>query len=369
MPFTATYDGERILPHEAESTDLIVCPICDDTMSVVAEHRRRGSFVARHFRHQTNDECSGESIPHLRMKAIAFSKLVTNYPNADISIEEPVGSRRADVLVKFPEPRNPLGKGIAVEVQHRNNSKDLFATDQDYYNKGFSVLWLSEQHYSEYDVAIDHVQPVWPKALPQLRGYDGISWPVVNKSSNPEIQVLLPPDYLDHYKPSIREAFERGQRQRSNRSWTMHRQVWLSTPRQPTKRSLQFAEAPVSGFYLKLSKGKKGETPEFVHVLLSEGDVDSLQNVPEMVDSALEKEQTEGEWQDLDVCWLKAYDDPVTAWLKVVSTPDNGYLLELGKKDANGQSEQVKTAFTPSEKLQYNVRNFFDDLGPYLSKD
>jgi hypothetical protein len=120
---------------------------------------------------------------------------------------------------------------------------------------------------------------------------------------------------------------------------------------------------------LKLSKGKKGERPEFVHVPLSEGDVDSLQNVPEVVSSALEKDQTEGEWQDQEVCWLKAYDDPVTAWLKVVSTPDNGYLLELGKKDANGQSDQVKTSFTPSEKFQYNIRDFFDGLVPYLSKE
>jgi len=369
MPFTATRDGERILPHEAESSDLIVCPICDDTMSIVAEHRRRGRFIARHFRHQSIDECSSESVPHLRMKAIAFSKLVTTYPSADVSIEEPVGSRRADVLVKFPEPRYPLGKGIAVEVQHRNNSKDLFATDQDYYDEGFSVLWLSEQHYSEYDVATDHVQPVWPKALPQLRGYDGFSWPVVNEPSTPEIQVPLPLDYLHHHKPSIREAFERGQRQRSNRSWTTHRQVWLSTPRQPTKRSLQFAEAPAGGFYLKLSKGKKGESPEFVHVPLNKGDVDSLQNIPEVVDSALKKEQAEGEWQDMAVCWLKAYDNPVTAWLKVVSTPDNGFLLELGKKDGNRPSDLVKTAFTPSEEFKYNLRTFFDDLGPYLSKD
>ncbi|SNZ03569.1 Competence protein CoiA-like family protein [Natronoarchaeum philippinense] len=369
MPFTATRDGERVLPHEAESSDALVCPVCDDAMSVVDEHRRRGSFVARHFRHQTNDECRGESIPHLRMKAIAFSKLVTTYPDADVSIEKSVGPRRADVLVEFPEPRSPLGKGIAVEVQHRNNSKDLFATDQDYYDEGFSVLWLSEQHYAEYDVAIDHIQPVWPKALPQLRGHDGLSWPVVDEPSTPEIQVPLPPDYLDHHQPSIRDAFERGQRQRSNRSWTTHQQVWLSKPHQPTNRSLQFAEAPAGGFYLKLSKGKKGQRPEFVHVPLREDDIGRLQHAPDVLNSALEKKQVEGEWQDLDVCWIKAYADPITAWLKVISTPDNGYLLELGKKDANGQSDQVKTAFTPSEKFHYRFRDFFDSLEPYLSKE
>lgn len=168
MPFTAIRNGERVLPHETSSDDSLTCPLCNDEMTVVTGHPRKGGFVARHFRHQINDECQGESVPHLRMKSIAFSKLVTRYPDATVSIEESVGSRRADVLVQFPEPRKPLGKGIAVEVQYQNNSKDLFATDQDYYDEGYSVLWLSEQHYEGYDVTVDHVQPVWPNVLPKL---------------------------------------------------------------------------------------------------------------------------------------------------------------------------------------------------------
>jgi competence CoiA-like predicted nuclease len=116
-------------------------------MSVVEGHHRKSGFVARHFRHQLNDDCGGESIPHLRMKSIAYSKLVAEYPEASIAVEESIGARRADILVTFPDPQQPLGQGIAVEVQHKNNSKDLFATDQDYYDEGYSVLWLSKQHY------------------------------------------------------------------------------------------------------------------------------------------------------------------------------------------------------------------------------
>lgn len=368
MPFTAIRGSERILPHEASSTDSLVCPICDDAMSVVEGHHRKGGFVARHFRHQLNDDCGGESIPHLRMKSIAYSKLVAEYPNAAITVEESIGTRRADILVKFPDPQHPLGKGIAVEVQHKNNSKNLLATDQDYYDEGYSVLWLSKQHYSDYDVAIEHVQPVWPNALPQLRGYDGLSWPASESTPPLEMEVSLPPDYLEQHRSSLRKAFERGQRQRSNRSWTTHQQVWLSKPHHPTKRSLQFAEAPAGGFYLKLSKGKKGEQPDFVHIPLNEEDVDSLESAHTVITAALEEDQTEGEWQDLAIRWPKAYDATVTAWLKVVSTPDNSYLLELGKKDKSGQPDNVKTAFNPSKRFENRLRKFFEDIEPYLSE-
>jgi competence CoiA-like predicted nuclease len=95
MPFIATRNADRVLPHEATTDSDLSCPVCGDSMSVVAAHTRDGTFVARHFRHRTNDDCAGESAPHLRMKAIAFSKLQTAYPDANVSIEASIGTRRA----------------------------------------------------------------------------------------------------------------------------------------------------------------------------------------------------------------------------------------------------------------------------------
>ncbi len=62
------------------------------------------------------------------MKLIAFSKLQTEYPNATIELGASVEDRRADVLVTFPEPRHPLGHGIAVEVQQLQPHKGSSVT-------------------------------------------------------------------------------------------------------------------------------------------------------------------------------------------------------------------------------------------------
>ena len=274
MPFVAIREGDRVLPYEATKADTLICPVCDDEMTFVTSHHRRGSFVAPHFRHQTNDDCAGESAVHLRMKSIAFSKLDEAYPEATVVSEEPVGSRRADILVRFPQPQFPYGHGIAVEVQYRNDSKDLLKTDQDYYDAGYSVLWLTQQHFDEYNVAIDHIQPVWPNALPQLRGYDGLDWPVEEGTQEVEHHIRLPPDYFKANRSTLRDAFETGRAQRSDADWQTHAQVWLSKPRYTIKRSLQCVESPSGGFYLKLSKGQQGERPEFVHLASRAPDID-----------------------------------------------------------------------------------------------
>lgn len=113
---------------------------------------------------------------------------------------------------------------------------------------------------------------------------------------------------------------------------------------------------------MNLSKGEKGKHPTSVHVPLNENDVKRIEEATQVFKPALEQNPTEGEWEDVDVYWLKDYDDPLTAWLKVVSTPDNSYLLELGKKGLDDESENVKAEFTPTENLHRELRSFFEEI-------
>jgi hypothetical protein len=367
MPFVATCDGERVLPYEAAKADTLLCPVCDDEMTCVTSHHRHGSFVAPHFRHQTNDDCAGESATHLRMKSIALSKLAEAYPEATVAPEEPVGSHRADILVSFPEPRFPYGHGIAVEVQYRNDSKNLLKTDQNYYDVGYSVLWLTQQHFDEYDVTIDHIQPVWPNALPQLKRYDGLDWPLEESTPTVKRRIRLPPDYFEAHRATLRDAFDTGRSQRSNQDWPTHTQVWLSKPRHTTKRSLQLVENPSGSLYLKLSKGQQGKRPEFVHLPVTSNDISALERIPETIESALGTDQVTGEWHDLTQCWLKPYSDPITAWLTVRSTDDNDYTLLLGKKTPYGNTETVETVFLPAQKIPA-IRQFVTEMTSHLTK-
>ncbi len=302
------------------------------------------------------------------MKLIAFSKLQTEYPNATIELEASVGNRRADVLVRFPEPRHPLGHGIAVEVQHRNNTKNVLATDHDYYDDGFSVLWLSKQHYSGFDVELGDIQPVWPRSLPRMRGYDGLSWPVDAIETNPPVEVKIPfPDeLLTEYEQELRAAFERGKEQRTvvtgehsgqpvinqqsaagttidSTSWKPLHHIWLSKRHHQTIRALQHIESPTGARYLKLSKGKEGERPEFVTVPITANNVDRLTEIHSLLESAPDHVSTEGEWEDIGICWLTPRKQPMTAWLGLASTPWDEYAFQLGKKDPQTETKEELT--------------------------
>lgn len=195
MPFVAERDGDLVTPNMVDTETAVVCPACGEEMTVRIEHERDDSFVARHFVHGPDTDCDGESDKHLRMKAIAHSKLAVEYPDAEVTAEEPVGDRQADLVVEFPEPREPLGRGIAVEVQHRNKSKDREATTEHYHAHGYSTLWLYDYHYRGRNVRVEHVEPVWPNAIshvdyreayPDVIRHDG--WPEVT------LHVPLPDD-------------------------------------------------------------------------------------------------------------------------------------------------------------------------------
>ncbi|AFZ73801.1 hypothetical protein [Natronobacterium gregoryi] len=107
------------------------------------------------------------------MKSIAVEKLKDKYPDSTVHVEFVTDEvpRRADVFVEFDHPRFPFGKGIAVEVQYRNEQKDLTETTASYLTGDTSVIWLFEENYvgtrPEYeDVELPDPIPVWPYGIP-----------------------------------------------------------------------------------------------------------------------------------------------------------------------------------------------------------
>lgn len=195
MPFIAENEDDLVTPVTVTTEDELICPACETEMTVRGSHERDGTFVARHFVHIDEDaECPGESNTHLQMKSIAAAKLAREYPDAEIDIETSLGDRQPDVLVEFPEERHPLGKGIAVEVQHRNKSKKKGEVTSDYLSNGYSVLWLNKRHFSGKDVRIGHVTPVWPAAIEHATVDSYYPDVLVNPEKNPVKQRVQLPD-------------------------------------------------------------------------------------------------------------------------------------------------------------------------------
>ncbi len=171
MPFIAIdpNDGRPRIPTGVKDFEEVECPICGGVMRV-----REGDLTARHFYHPPGSGESCETPLHLHMKSIALGKLKEAYPDSTVNIEIRAKDvpRRADVYVEFEQPQSPFGRGIAVEVQHLNDQKDITGTTADYLIDGSSVMWLFEENYvgsrPEYeDVDLPSPVPVWPFAVPR----------------------------------------------------------------------------------------------------------------------------------------------------------------------------------------------------------
>ena len=93
------------------------------------------------------------------MKAIAYARPKNDYPEATIELESSLAGRIYDVLLEFPEPCDPYGKGIAVEAQYRNNGKDNEAVVGHYLDQEYSVAWLEEDNSTTHDVDLSSILP------------------------------------------------------------------------------------------------------------------------------------------------------------------------------------------------------------------
>ncbi len=156
MPFRAIRNGEIVAPTAVPDHEAVECPECGNDMYT---RRRRGE--ARHFYHANSAagaSCStastGESDTHARCVALAADALADQFNSqrttCGIEVRIPLEKsylghdhRRADALLEFESPNPFFGRGIVVEVQHRNHQKNTTATNYDFLKAGYSVVWLS----------------------------------------------------------------------------------------------------------------------------------------------------------------------------------------------------------------------------------
>jgi len=198
VPWVAIYEGEKSVPREVPIQEDVKCPECGGTMRV---WRKSSDGRARHFKHIENFsgegrggtacESVGESQKHRVWKSFAADRLEQLFDGnvADCRIERELAApvsgkdrRLGDAVVEFETRDEQLGNGVIIEVQHRNESKDIRKTTADYIAQGFAVVWTDEYDYAtdncrlnEADIRKLARDAVWPEHVPKPREWWGIS--------------------------------------------------------------------------------------------------------------------------------------------------------------------------------------------------
>ncbi len=160
MPFRAIRNGEIVAPTAVAGNESVTCPDCGDSM-----HTRKRTGEARHFVHSHSgggSNCptagAGESDTHARCVALAAEALSDRFDSqpTQCDIEKQIDleksylghdHRRADVLLGFESENAYFGHGIVIEVQHKNNEKNIEAATYDYLKEGYSIAWLSTSDF------------------------------------------------------------------------------------------------------------------------------------------------------------------------------------------------------------------------------
>jgi len=174
MIFTARYEGDIRGAWNVPFQEDAYCLECGERLRIWREFE---DAHARHFRHVSNmgggggggnGGCSGgESDDHRMWKNFAAERLHEIFENRAASrptVEEPMAApcsdkekRAADACIFF-ENRDPqLGRGLAVEVQHRHKNKDTSAVERDYDRQGVATLWLTGDDFTDKGLPMNEV--------------------------------------------------------------------------------------------------------------------------------------------------------------------------------------------------------------------
>lgn len=202
MPFVG-YLGEKVVsPYQVGTDATVKCPKCSGTMWVRREYRRDGNLVPRVFVHQEGANCSGESNAHLKLKSIAANSLETWLPEARVQLESQIGDtgRIADVVAHLPIEVVPYGKGIIIEAQVKNKSKNIRQVSGEYLNAGYSVYWsyLSDIEGNMISINEDRLWKVWPQGVshpsPETVYHEYHAGRYMGGTA--AIKATLPPEYI-----------------------------------------------------------------------------------------------------------------------------------------------------------------------------
>ena len=235
MPFLALLNGEIVAPVVIDDGQEVKCPECRGVM-----YPRGGDAVARHFYHANNlqaENCSiaGESDLHRKCKALALAALKQQWGeqasrlgvefSVDVSFTPTEPDRRTgDALVEFDSRNRFFGRGLVLEVQHRNRDKNLRDVTYDYISADYSVAWLAPGHFEserlDYSVVDDMFASYrsnhdWQGGEPLKPGHA-----VSPAHRNPDTLGPLPKD-LETY-----QSYPNPKTNISERRWNLMKNPW-----------------------------------------------------------------------------------------------------------------------------------------------
>lgn len=201
MPWKAIHEGKEKPPHQVPKKVDVECATCGGRMRIWT---KSSDGKARHFKHigamGSGDSGGGaacdsiaESDEHMIWKGFSADALLAAFGDKvedwegynqedkrnlleEKGLDAPASDKQwrvGDVVLTFDEPDEQLGDGIIVEVQHKNESKDIDMTTTDYIQQGYSVVWLYEDDFgsdrcrlSEVDFRHRALQNAWPEHVP-----------------------------------------------------------------------------------------------------------------------------------------------------------------------------------------------------------
>lgn len=216
MPFIAKNDdtGDIVITDDADPLANFVCLDCDETVAYVREHHRKGveGTVSAFFRY---DNCAhlgiepsesdyshsggggnAEDPIHRRRKWTALQVAINRFDHSQYSTEKYIGSKRADAVLEFDEAHEEYGRGLVIEYQHKNESKNIIETERHFAEYEYTTLWLWEDQFKsldgvpEVDLFGGRVCTPWPYAVPERSEWSGL-----NRYKFPGELLAIDPEY------------------------------------------------------------------------------------------------------------------------------------------------------------------------------